>query len=113
MNAWFFGLALIAVLGGIIAALECGDHRKSRRQRKLRSCGASAVGRVRAVERVWGIRPPRFELRAEFGYAGRTYYTVESYGFRPNVRENDPVEIRFDPNDPGENTILIDDGRLP
>ena len=92
MNAYFFGLALIAILGGIIAALECGDHRKSRQQRKLRSCGASAVGR----------------MRAEFEYAGRTYYTVETYGFRPDVRANDPVEIRFDPDDPEENTILID-----
>lgn len=108
MNAYFFGLALIAILGGIIAALECGDHRKSRQQRKLRSCGASAVGRMRAVERVWGIRPPRFELRAEFEYAGRTYYTVETYDFRPDVRENDPVEIRFDPDDPEENIIMID-----
>ena len=113
MNAWAFGLVLIAILGGIIAAVEYSDSRKSKLRRKLLNCGASAVGRVRAVERVLGIRPPRFELRAEFGYAGRTYYTVESYGFRPNVRENDPVEIRFDPNDPGENTILIDDGRLP
>ena len=76
--------------------------------RRLRSCGASAVGRVRAVERLWGIKLPRFELRAEFEYAGRTYYTVETYRFRPDVRENDPVEIRFDPNDPKENTILID-----
>ena len=113
MNAWAFGLVLIAILGGIIAAVEYSDSRKSKLRRKLLNCGASAVGRVRAVERVWGIRPPRFELRAEFEYAGRTYYTVESYGFRPNVRENDPVEIRFDTNDPGENTILIDDGRLP
>ena len=108
MNAWVFGLVLIAILGGIIAALECGDHRKSKRRRKLLNCGASAVGRVRVVERVWGIRPPRFELRAEFEYAGRTYYTVETYGFRPDVRANDPVEIRFDPDDPEENTILID-----
>ena len=108
MNAWAFGLVLIAILGGIIAAVEYSDSRKSKLRRKLLNCGASAVGRVRAVERVWGIRPPRFELRAEFGYAGRTYYTVETYGFRPDVRANDPVEIRFDPDDPDENTILID-----
>lgn len=108
MNAWVFVVILIVVLGRVIAAMEYRDRKRSKQRQKLLRCSATTVGRVRAVEWLWGIRPVRFELRAEFEYAGRTYYTAETYGYRPDVQVNDPVEIRFDPDDPDENTILID-----
>lgn len=113
MNAWIFFLVLIAILGGIIAAVECGDSRKSKRQQKILNCSTSTVGRVRIVERVLQTSSwyPMYDLLAEFVWDGRSWYAEARFMRKPPWNEGDEVTIYFDPRNPDENTILFNERR--
>lgn len=95
MNEMWFGLIVIGVFALILLFMDIKDRRRARRQRELLRKSLCVAGRVRRIDRLWGVRPACYELIAEFEHQGRTYCAMERCSREPGYGAGDAVKVCY------------------